>query len=57
VSLNQCIVDMLSGPHAERPAVEPSRPIRVALIANLVVVGMAGIAAVVLLLVAWHAGL
>jgi RNA polymerase sigma-B factor len=57
VSLNQRIVDMLTDARAERQAGEPSRPIRVALIANLVVVGLAAIAAVVLLLVAWHAGL
>jgi RNA polymerase sigma-B factor len=57
VSLNQCIVDMLAGARPEHQAGEPSRPIRLALIANLVVVGLAAIAAVVLLLVAWHAGL
>lgn len=64
VSLNQLIVRTLAASvgHEDdvEPAAEPRRPPRllgVALVANLVVVAVAGAAAVGLLVYAWNAGL
>lgn len=67
VSLNQLIVGALSravgapeptaGPPAGAVAPPAQTDLRVALIANLIVVGLAAAAAIVLLLVAWHRGL
>ena len=63
VSLNQLIVDVLSGDIArDDPPAEPSprrdaKLLRVALLANLVVVAVAGVIAIGLLVAAWRAGL
>ena len=64
MSLNQLIVGVLSGdvsryappPPAPPPARNNSRLLRVALLANLVVVAVAGTLAIGLLVAAWRAG-
>jgi hypothetical protein len=65
ISLNQLIVRTLSESLAgsdgaadlERPAGREPRLIKLALLANLVVVGLAAAVAVILLIVAWRTGL